>query len=388
MSIRTFIVLAAAVFWTAAVADDYEGTYKGQNSYWNAAVELTLRDGKATIVTNKEGRSKRENGTYSRNVLSFGGAQYAMKLENRGIWLTQRGVGKNRAFYSRVDSNWDDRNDWTSNAQIAGTYTGYNPMWNQKWLLTIDREGKARAELRSDNGEMQELGGRWNRERGVLDLQLQHYKVERRGNTLYLENETRASDTFTLTRDNKGGTSQPIREPAVPEWLVGTFRGFAKYSGSDVVLTVRSGGNSVLEMTRNRNVNRYEGTYRNGRIVLENGNQWIVARSADGVTITDAKDSSHRISLTERGSIYDKPPTGMVGTFTGRHWDGYTVTLTIREDGNATLISANRARLSGGYRNGILRLGSREYTITAKTNGVRIWEVGTKDSADLTRLNR
>lgn len=385
MSIRALLVLAGAVFWTAAIADDYEGTYRGQNNYWDASVDLTLRDGKATIRTIKDGRTRSENGTYRRNVLSFGGAQYSMQLEKSGIWLTQKGVGKNRAFYTRVGSH-ENKDDIKSDPQLVGTYSGFNSTWNQKWHLTLYRDGRAAAKVYSDGGEAQELGGSWTRRQGMLDLGLQHYRMNRRGNTLYLENETRASDTFTLTRTNGKGDVTPIT--TTPEWLVGTFRGFARYSGSDVVLTVRSGGNAVLEMTRNRNVNRYEGTYRNGRILLENGNQWLVARSNGGITITNSKDSSQRISLSERDSIYDKPPTGLVGTFTGRHWDGYAVTLSIHQDGNATMSTGNRSRVSGGYRNGVLRLGGREYTITAKSNGVRIWEVGTQDRADLTRLNR
>lgn len=383
MSIRALLVLAGAVFWTAAIADDYEGTYRGQNSYWDASVELTLRDGRATIRTNKDGRTRSENGTYNRNVISFGGAQYGMKLEKNGIWLTQRGVGKNRAFYTRVGSGGGI--DTKPNPQLAGTYSGYNPMWNQKWHLTLYNDGRAAAKLYSE-GDVKELGGSWVRRPGMLDLELYHYRMNRRGNTLYLENETRSSDSFTLTRGNGSDDSRPPTD--VPSWLIGTFRGFARDSGSDVVMTVQSGGNAVLEMTRNRNVNRYEGTYRNGRIVLENGNQWLVARSNGGITITNSKDSSQRISLSERDSIYDKPPTGLVGTFTGRHWDGYAVTLSIHQDGNATMSTGNRSRVSGGYRNGVLRLGGREYTITAKSNGVRIWEVGTQDRADLTRLNR
>lgn len=174
----------------------------------------------------------------------------------------------------------------------------------------------------------------------------------------------------------------------VPNWAVGTFRGFNGYISRDVEMSIQRGG-SVVRNTWDRNGRRRTdtGLWRSGEIRI-GGASYDVDRRGSGIRVTNEDNERDWMDLTPNGR-FEYPTSGSGGGGTGnvpswavgvfRGYDGYTdrdVQLTVEQSGRAVAEvytrGGSRRTLTGWLRQTTLSLSGEDYYLDQVSNGVKL----------------
>jgi hypothetical protein len=165
-------------------------------------------------------------------------------------------------------------NDDTVPSWLVGTYRGRNPSTRQDMTLIINRRGRIRAVYDSGgtdrgdyvNGRIQ-LGNSltWDISQSGRDLRVRDARTGR-------------SERFKRTSDSEGEEDFPGDSDRVPQWMVGTFRGYTD-SGESELSIARDGSAIARSLTTSRS---FYGRYENGRLTFEFGS-YDVQRDGNGI---------------------------------------------------------------------------------------------------------
>lgn len=281
-----------------------------------------------------------------------------------------------------------------TNAQaLTGTYEGNNSYLNGHVTLVLNN-GKARMTVTGGNGTRTESGS-YNRN-GVANFGSSSYIIQREKNGVRVTQRYRAQNTAWYQRISKDvkweeRKDQDVRERP-PSWLVGWFGGHLR--DDRVTLQVQSDGDAVAHFAPDGvTSNRYSGFYSNGYLHW-GGSRWKVRQAKDGVRISETGSKYNGLTLhpisSNDDSVGHRPPSWMIGTFVGKRWNGTPMTLTVDREGPVWVMYGrdgrdDATRVKGNYSNGGIRIGNAWFTVTQYDWGIRIWQKGTQNKADLRR---
>lgn len=227
---------------------------------------------------------------------------------------------------------------------------------------------------------------------GVATFGSMRYRVEAEQDGVRVTEQGNRSNSVWYRRVTSGLiASDRVQSP--PKWLVGWFGGHMA-DGTRVTLNVRRDGSVVAHFSPDTVVdNRETGTYRSGKIFFGN-TAWQVSRAGKGVRIVQMNRRANAVTLNpispEDSSIGRRPPSWMVGTFVGTHWNGSLMTLTVEREGRVWVMYGRDGRreadrVSGAYQNGKIRIGNAWFTVAQLDDGVRLRQEGTSNRVDLRR---